>query len=530
MNKELRNELFELIQDWRAWATTASISLPGIVAFILTVQGSPRVLFLGVCVFVLLFDISASLYILFTKKKDKGVFVPTPTGGHKETLPAKYRLLQPYAKGGLAFSALAFAILTLVPPVNRPLIDVVWGTRTPTPTQTATPTPTLTVTPSPTMTLTPSPQPISDFLYYMIVIDASEKMKESFHGQSKWELAVNALIQIINGLNPRAQFGLVMIGGSNSPAGLNDCQEPTSPEIDFSAREEIWNYIVNVQPQGGGSFYKAFTLAKTRLEGLSRDKFRTLIYITGSSDTCATEDEWDALKNIIQIPDTTVGLFSQIIILDEDGLRSQTLADRLNSLSENVNAQAPQTIQDLQGGATIINVVNNIKIYIEREVEVRATGVSPVATPVLISTSTPPSGITVPPPAIFTSTIAPSKTPKPTLTSTPTLPLSPTPSVVLLSASYIGAGEGCYALITSQVSGSPATGEFHVWNAYYGSGSSVYETTTLPVGSSNYRVRLGGKENPEYYRHEVWFEYNGISSNVLGEDGNLICPGLTPSP
>ena len=81
------------------------------------------------------------------------------------------------------------------------------------PTRTLTPTQTYTVTPSPTVTLTPTPKPLSDSLYYMIVYDSSLKMNESFHGQEKWQAARNLLVDIINGLNPRAQYGFMAIGG-----------------------------------------------------------------------------------------------------------------------------------------------------------------------------------------------------------------------------------------------------------------------------------------------------------------------------
>src|SRR5688572_14051850 len=77
------------------------------------------------------------------------------------------------------------------------------------PTQTPTPTQTLTVTSSPTNTLTPTPKPLSESLYYMIVYDSSLKMNESFHGQEKWQVARNMLVEIINGLNPRAQYSFV---------------------------------------------------------------------------------------------------------------------------------------------------------------------------------------------------------------------------------------------------------------------------------------------------------------------------------
>jgi hypothetical protein len=57
-----------------------------------------------------------------------------------------------------------------------------------------------------------------------------------------------------------------------------------------------------------------------------------------------------------------------------------------------------------------------------------------------------------------------------------------------------------------------------------------YPVETLDVGTGTYNVGLGGKENPNYYRHQAWFAYNGTRSNVIGEQGGFICPGLTAPP
>ena len=527
---KLRDEFLVLIQDRWAWARNGvSISLPAIISVLLAIQGKPNVLIVGLYIFFFLLIVINSIYVLVVKDKEKYIFV-----GDKKKYSAKYPSLQLWAIWSLILTNVLTLAFIFLPPLNKTFVIVAYGTPTPTATLSPTPTQTLTITPSPTITLTPSPQPISDLLYYMIVLDASEKMNESFHGQSKWHVAVNTLIQIINGLNPRAHYGLVIVGGSNS-SGLGDpCGDPSTPAIPFSnsnmARETVWNHVGNLQPQGGGSFYRAFTLAKTQLEDLSRDKIRTLIYITGSSDNCETEDEWNAMKNIVDIPDTTVGIFSQIIILDNNGLKSQTLADKFNSLSKNVNAQAPQTIQDVQDGVTIVNVVKNVNIFVENEIVARATDIpsNPNLTFTPSSTLTPITGFSTPPSPTSVLIILPTNT----LTAIPPTPIPPpsatlAPFVEILSYSYLQTGIGCQADITVRVSGSDAKGSFHVWNASYQSEGDIYPPTTLQVGTySGYLVTLGGLE-PQYYRHDVWFEYNGTSSNRLT---NLICPNLTPSP
>ena len=115
--------------------------------------------------------------------------------------------------------------------------------------------------------------------------------------------------------------------------------------------------------------------------------------------------------------------------------------------------------------------------------------------------------------------------PTPTLTLTPTS--TPTPLVELLSVDYLQPGAGCQADITVRVTGSAASGSFHVWNANDPLAGEVSPPTVLQAGTSgDHLVTLGGLE-PKAYTHEVWFEYNGGSSNRLS---GLVCPGLTPVP
>jgi len=319
------------------------------------------------------------------------------------------------------------------------------------PTITPTPTQTLTMTPSSTATLTPSPKPFSDSLYYVIVYDASQNMDETFHGEKKWEVARNLLIEIFNGLNPRAQFNMAVIGGSISTEGVDSCNNPESLSLpSFSSKQDTYNYLINLRPQGGGSFYKAYTLAKNQLQDLPADTARTLIYITGASDTCETEDEWNAIKNLMSISDTTISTFSQIIILDDDGIKSRTLAEQFNSLSdENVNAQAPQSLSDTRtGGVTLINVVKNIITY---ETEIIASISTAAPAPPITATLTPggtqgmsPTGVSTNPlptnPPTVTRTLIPTATRTTAPSVTPSLS-----SVLYISSPGNGANLNCLA-------------------------------------------------------------------------------------
>jgi hypothetical protein len=420
----MKKELLSFIRDrWSVGKTTITISIPTLLAILSIISGRLDILWLTLYIFTIFFVGSNSLNILLAREKLSATAIAS-SGSTKKSVE-KYPRLVPYAKIGLVISILLIPLFGFVSPFNQPVNIFFYGTPTPSPTITPTP------APSPIPTLTSTPRPLSDFLYYMIVLDASENMQEAFHGQSKWLVAQNILAEIIKGLNPDAKYGLVVVGGSDSSGIGNPCGDPSTSAISFSTRDTVWNYFTELQPKGGGSFYKAFTLAKTQLEGLSKDDIRTLIYITGAVDACETENEWTALENIVAIPDTTVGLFSQIIILEEDGFKSQTIAERLNNLSENVNAQAPQAIQDVQGGGvTIVNVIKNVNNYVSEAVAARepvtlistststftpkpgATTTTPAVTVVLpTSTFTP-----IPPPIIPPTSIPPTQTPSQTTT------------------------------------------------------------------------------------------------------------------
>lgn len=115
---------------------------------------------------------------------------------------------------------------------------------------------------------------------------------------------------------------------------------------------------------------------------------------------------------------------------------------------------------------------------------------------------------------------------------TPSATPVPATSVELLTASYVSQGIGCQIDVQVRVDGGPAAGTFHVRNDFYAPGdSSTYPQTTLQVGtnyastfSQSNLLTLGG-DQPEYYKHEVWFEYNGVQSNHLVD---LFCPGIPP--
>jgi hypothetical protein len=450
--------------------------------------------------------------------------------------------LIPYARIWLLIAILLIPLFSFVPPVNQPVNVFLYGTPTLTPTITLTPTQTLTPTPTVTntFTVTPSgtPTPKAQGVYYMIVLDASAKMNEAFDGQTKWDAANASINAILQGLEPGANYGLVTVGGSASGEGVDPCNEPSNVKSIFAPRQSISSQIAQLQPAGGGSLYSAFVLAKNQFEGLPENTVRMLIFITGASDDCESRDEWKDLERILTISDDAgVKLYSEIIVLDEKGgFTSRSLLEQISKKSENVNVQVPQSFSAVQLAS--VNVVTNVNVYISTTIANYPT-VTPVISPT--PTLTPKPGTPTLTPTI---TVTPSITPTmgvPTafLTWTPTItPVTPssTPvqstSVELLSANPVSSGIGCQIDVQVRVNGGPAVGTFHVRNDFYAPGdSSAYPQTTLQVGT-NYAsifslgnlITLGG-DKPEYYKHEVWFEYNGVESNHLVD---LFCPGIPP--
>ena len=234
---------------------------------------------------------------------------------------------------------------------------------------------------------------------------------------------------------------------------------------------------------------------------------------------------------------TGVKLYSEIIILDEKGgFTAQSLMQGISDRSRNVNVQVPQDITALQQAST--TVITNVNMYINDTIANYPT-LTPVITPTL--TLTPKPGTPTLTPTITTTPTITLTTGAPTtmLTWTPTVtPVTPSAtavqptSVELLSATYLTQGIGCQIDVQVRVNGGPAAGTFHVRNASYASGdSTAYPQTTLQLGTNwasifnqSNLIKLSG-DKPEYYQHEVWFEYNGVQSNHLT---GLFCPGIPP--
>ena len=402
------------------------------------------------------------------------------------------------------------------------------------PTVTYTPPTLTTATANPTYT----PTSVASFVHYMIVLDASSGMNGDFDGGTKWDAASESIQAILDGLEPDANYGLVVLGGSNV-TNEDSCDQPSVARTLFSTERVVSDQIMSLQPGGGGSLVSAFTLAYRHFEGLPTNTVHVLIVITDAGDECRRQDEWAGLENLYKVTDEAgVDFHSEIIVMDQMiDLSVDGAASRMEALSPDINIRLLQNGASLQDA--LDSAIGEIQDYVKSALAARPTQtVEPASqTPTpdsSISSDTPgassytltprPGTPTVTPSVTLTplpASATPSLTPSRMLSPTPTLP----PSVELLSYKFLAKGIGCQVDIVLKVSGSPALGSFHVRNASHGPAGEVYSQITLPVGTyNNTSVTLDGNR-PEYYSHEVWFEYGGVQTNRLT---NLVCP-LVPT-
>jgi hypothetical protein len=363
-------------------------------------------------------------------------------------------------------------------------------------------------------------------------------MNADFGGGTRWDTARESIESILNGLEPRANYGLVLLGGSNLTES-DSCDQPSVARTLFSTERAVADQIMGLLPGGGGSLVSAFMLAYRHFEGLPKDTVRVLIAITDESDECRGQDEWQGLESFYKVTgETGVDFHSEIIVIDETmDPDLEKSASRIQALSSNNN------IQLVQDDSSVIEAVDHtivgIQEYVQAALSARPTQTVEPATPTSMSDTGQPSNTPgaasyslTPRPGTQVATPSDTFTPLPqssTPSLIPTRTISPTPtqppSVELLSYRFLTRGIGCQIDIVLKVSGSPAAGSFHVRNASHAAGGEVYPQITLPVGTyNNTSVTLDGNR-PEYYSHEVWFEYGAAQTNHLT---NLVCP-LVPT-
>ena len=420
--------------------------------------------------------------------------------------------------------------------------SVVTATNTLEPTPTRIPSVTYAFTPITATSIQPStPTPVSDAVYYMIVLDASDKMREPFDGSNQWDAAIKSLDAIVAGLEPNANFGLVVVGGSPLTEGQDPCDEPFTVGSTFSAKTKTLNEVDKLQAAGGGSSSTAFALAQRQLNALPENTIRALIFITGSNDGCQTRDEWRELEKQFSFnANAAADFYSEMIVLSEQSNTDlQRLASKFSRPTDNANFQILQNNSQIPEVAGL--AIKNVDEYVKQVAATRSTATpfssSYTLTPGKTTATLMPSitltpSLTPTPSVTVTASIAPTSTITPTWTPTVTPSVTPTDSpssVKLLSVNYLTKGVGCQIDVRVQVTGSDASGIFHVRNAGMNAAGVSYPQTTLRVGTDwvssfnlNSLITLPGDQS-QYYLHEVWFEYNGVQSNRLKD---LICPGL----
>ena len=419
------------------------------------------------------------------------------------------------------------------------------------PTASATTAPTVTLLPSAAVTFTspptatqiqPStPTPLANAVYYMIVLDSSSDRNIGFDGSTEWDAARETMDAVLVGLEPGANYGLVVIGGSSSAEGSDPCSEPSVALLPFSTKSKVNGRLDMLEADGSGSISTAYALAQSQITGLPRYMIRVLVYITGTTDGCKSRDEWSELGRQFDFnASEKKDFYSEIIVVGEEPDPAiQKLANRYGKPSDNVSFQFLQSNAEVADVADAVLV--NVSSYVDDVVATRPTesplvssftltpGTTTVTytpadtlTPTLTSTPTR----TVPPSVGPTSTITPTWTPSPMPSATFTAAPS---SVSLLAVNYLTSGVGCQVDVQIKVSESNVTGMFHVRNDSMGTDGVVSSPVTLQTGTnwlsavnvSNLLTLPGDQQ--QYYLHEIWFEYNGVETNHLKD---LICPGL----
>jgi hypothetical protein len=393
-----------------------------------------------------------------------------------------------------------------------------------------------------TATTIPSytPTAAASVVYYMFILDASAHMQATFDGVTLADAAREAAQTMLAGLEPSAQYGLITLGASALTEGADPCNEPSVARMPFSARAGLAGQVDGLQPLGGGSLEAAFGLARRQFEGLPANVVRVFVVITAAQDACPGVDEWQGLEKQVQALDEAgVSSYTSVLVLDEKNPvpAVKAVADRF-ARSKRVAFQFPTTSAALQAASA--DMLANIGAYVTSALAAFPTATVPPAThtPDTAPTNTlsassftltprpgtatfTPTITNTPLPVSFTATRVPSITP----TATATL----APKVQLTSYTFVTTGSGCQIDVLVKVTGSPATGVFHVLHAGNGPLGDVYPVT-LPVGSyNNNHLTLTGNTSATY-THEVWFEYEGGESNRLK---NLVCPLLptsTPTP
>jgi hypothetical protein len=196
------------------------------------------------------------------------------------------------------------------------------------------------------------PPNLAETTYYMVVLDASDAMKEPFDTYpSKWVAVQEAFQQFYARSHPDSNYGLVLIGGQNPQERSREhCFLPTVPMIPVVSESgkvlphrkltlpNLQDQIEGQQPQGGASLIRAFFLAKNHLESHKLGEpisSMVIVLIANASDSCAGKIDWDTLADTIELANEKIAVRKELILLDMDATQEVTaFADETNAKND----------------------------------------------------------------------------------------------------------------------------------------------------------------------------------------------------
>jgi hypothetical protein len=257
--------------------------------------------------------------------------------------------------------------------------------------------------------------PRADKLYYVFVVDASSRMSAIFDGdKTKWDATRDAALgNLLYGLPAKANYGLIVLGGTNEQA-VASCDSVTmSASFATENRDKVGDIIKAQQASGLAPVAKAFDLARDQLLGLPDDVTATnieLFVFLGGGDTCSDNDLQPILFFLQNSAKYLTNTHVDIFLLSNENIEEQILAEIENSNKEidNVEVKITTSIVDLEAA-----VDQSFQDAQERAQTVEATTI-PTRTTNVVQNVTATGGIL---------TITPSETATPS-------PIPTTPAVV----------------------------------------------------------------------------------------------------
>jgi len=244
----------------------------------------------------------------------------------------------------------------------------------------------------------PRPPIGSQSLYYVVVLDAAERMNTIFEGRTKWEAAQDTALDMLEDTNDHSNFGLVLIGGQSANRdGTDLCKLPSKAIIPITSddgyvldpgklvKSNVTKNIDSQLPTSGGSFGEAFSLATFQMQDLPQGMIKVIIFISDSSDDCkegGEDDEWDILlRKIKAAEDTGITVHSEIIVLDESYNPSvEEFAAKVRDMNQvdvqtvgipNTNVEIAHTEEERQ--QIIIRVEQRIQIFLQQQLVAQVT-------------------------------------------------------------------------------------------------------------------------------------------------------------